>query len=107
MDIHGITTIANSSVLPEQRPKASTGSPNSVSGNRSSNREAPPISLGSGEAEDGAHKEALKKVVENTNKLMEISNIHLDYSIDESTQRVVVKVINGNTDVTRPACIGL
>jgi len=43
-------------------------------------------------------RDDMEKAVDYANKIVQSLNRHLSFSVDETTERIVVKVIDGNTD---------
>ena len=98
MEINGIRSIIQTPAVPEQKTKGAAPPNTGISGEHSPNPDLSIIPSSPIAEDQGVDEARLKRVVEHANKLMESLNSHLDFSIDESTKRVVVKVINGDTD---------
>jgi flagellar protein FlaG len=81
IDIHEMTLATESQPVPTRNSIAS-GRPKQTTG----------------ESHNGGKDEKLKKAVESANKWMQYLNNRLDFSIDDSTKKIVVKVIDGNTN---------
>lgn len=94
MDVNFIKSIVDSPVLAEHKSKPVV---------HSSSQEKHSIFIVPGKVDSEAvdsegEGDRLKKVVENVNKFIEAINSHLNFSIDEATKRVVVKVIDDNSN---------